>query len=668
MRLKCLFLAMCVAALMFSCNNAIDPIDQTEVPGGIKPSKGIPTYFSLNMPQKAATYAGEDGLAGIADERAITNAAVFVYKMDVGGNTDPENYAFITTSGTNVILKTTDGTKKVFVALNVGPTAATFFDAAGLPGLTLLPADEGAAYSGGGQSYQNLNRSIWSSGLTGAGWGTAVVPSTTTPNFVASANGLIKAFAGGTTTYANGRLALIGGTSYGTPTAGTFYLMSNWDNNRTDTIYTAPFSPSYRSTCVFDFDPDVPKSSLTGGSASTPHPNNNVVINVQRAVAKATMKISPSIALAAPNDYIYASDGNDGDKGRFTPWGAASSTAKGSFTAGNISKVSTVFQKYTNYSVSDDNYAYISALTQTTDLYNNFDNVRIYGAGQNWNTSASTVTAVKTNMAAGQGTPTAEPNSYGLAKDTIYLTENAQSYSSGYQDNSTFLVVGGTYQPRHYITYIQQAAVNTNPPILVYNGKYTSPTALPTPNPIPSALAIAGSIYGNDPIADASREYQTVPYAASPADADSLFYHNGMKLFFYGKENLYKYYAWVLKYDVTSPDGPGSSMSPQTDPDVIAAINNDVKSGALVRYFQGQCFYRVFIADTKATLQNERVLVRRNHVYDVNITKIIGPGIADPNKLINPNIPVLPADTYIEVTIEIEQWHRVYQEQEVKGE
>ncbi|MDR0835991.1 MAG: fimbria major subunit, partial [Tannerella sp.] len=64
-----------------------------------------------------------------------------------------------------------------------------------------------------------------------------------------------------------------------------------------------------------------------------------------------------------------------------------------------------------------------------------------------------------------------------------------------------------------------------------------------------------------------------------------------------------------------------------------------------------------------------KILVRRNHVYQVNITKIKGPGIGDPNDIIDPDPkepePIEEADTYVTVEIQIMKWHIVAQETEV---
>jgi len=637
MKLKLFFLGMFAAAFFMSCNNEMiedGPANSKD----IVESTGKTTYFSLELPKKAPTYAGESILKGHADESNVGNVGVFIYRMDIAQNTFPENYAFLATATTPVTLKTTDGTKKVFVALNIGQSVTTTFFGPALTAATI--PDEGDSYS---VALNTLNRIIWADGITG--W------DDTAPAGESSSNGLILALAGGNMVFANGLLALNASTPVigDAAATGRFYTMSNWDNTEPDTV---PGSmPEYVSTCQFTFLADIPKDTAIAGL------KNAVTISVQRAVAKTTLKFASSLEYPAAGGFSYLSDGNEGDKGFFTPWNA-NATNKGYFAAGNINKETTIFQKFDNGSVSDDNYNYINcdpgAAGGNTDWYINFDNLRVFGTGNLYKTSGNTVTNVLNAMSGSQGT---EANSRQLGVDTLYLTENAQSFPAGYQDNSSFLVVGGRYNPRRWISSLQQASVVTNPPIIACNGEAI-------PSGTPSGTIIPGT------------DYALVPYpgSATGVSADTIYYHIGWKLFFYGKENLYKYYAWVEKKDTDTPNtpptsyGPGTNPNPETSADVVDAINLDFSNKTLVAYFQGNCFYRIFINDINAARINERVLVRRNHVYDVNITKILGPGIADPNDIIVPGKPVLPVDTYISITIEIQDWHKVTQDEEVKGE
>ena len=643
MKLKFLFLGMFAAALMMSCNNeGIDngPVVKTG-DDEIVESKGIPTYVALDLQKdKVNTRAGQNALSGHIDERNVGNVAVFVYKMDVAQNTFPENYAYVgSLVAPPVLMKTTDGTKKVYLALNVGSGMAA---AANIFNIDLTPANiptEGAAFA---TPFNTLNRVLWSNET--AGYAYAPV---TTASGVSSSNGLIKSLAGGTTTFTKGLLVSPLASAANDP--DRYYLMSNWDNPNHDIAGTS----DYESTCKFTFAADIPKTS------APTHTDNAIKISVQRAVAKTTLKFSSSIVIAG-DGYSYLSDGNDTDKGAFKPWGRTSNSTPGIFAAGNINKETSIFQKFDNGSVSDDNYGFINCHPDSTGgnlaWYTNFDNIRVFGADSTlgYGRPGNTVSRVRSTMTLGTQNPL-DSNSYKMGRDTVYLIENAQSFPAGYHDNSTFLIMGGEYIPRSYISTIQQAAVVTNPPIIACNGA-TIPSGTPAGTVIPGV------------------EYSQIVWpAASGVSADTLYYHIGMKLFFYGKANLYKYYAWVEKKDTTSNDpasgryGPGTSPSPETDGGVIAAINADFKAKVLVSYFQGNCFYRMFIKDDNAVRNNESVLIRRNHIYDVTISKILGPGIADPNDILIPGQPVNPVDTYIAITIEIQDWHKVDQFVDVDG-
>jgi len=659
MRLKLFFLGMFAAAFFMSCNNEIDGPKGTGGGSGIVESKGIPTYFAVTLPPRAGTYAGEDLIEGIPEESEYENIAVFIYKVDAAMNTFPENYAYISTNTTPVILKTTDGTKKVFVALNVAgagqaaPDGPTFFATALGAFTDASYPDEGDAHAA---SFNQLNRVLWSDGI--AGWthySTATPPYAPPTGLESSANGLIKSFAGGSSAFAQGltvyNRSVTTSSNYAASSTTRFYLMSNWDNTSPDTLYTG--SIDYESTCMFTFDPDIPKTDLVGGGAGTPHANNSKEINVQRAISKATLKFSTSIADAAPNDFTYISDGNDDDKGKFTPWNASASN-KGIYAAGNINKESTVFQTFIAGSVGDNNYALLTcdptAVGGNDDWYTNFDNIRVFGTGKLYRngTGGNTVTNVRDAMEDDQA---GDNNAGQLALDSVYLTENAQEYVSGYQDNSTYLVVGGQYSPRKWISNVEQAAVVSNAPVIYYNN-----TPVPSPAPLPGSV-----VY--DPLL----EYAPITWGG--AGQDTLYYIKQDKIFIFGKTNLENYYAWVLKKDGESPAGTAlRPWSTAVAGNLQTAINADLGLKALVAYYQGNCFYRIFINDAKAPIVDERVLVRRNHVYDVTISKILGPGIADPDDILIPGTPVLPADTYVEITINIQKWHRVEQFEDVSGE
>ena len=611
MKLRFLCFVLFALAVIVGCDSMVVDND----PYGIVDTTEKPTYIALDLSTSPNTYAGETSLKGFVDERNIENVAVFLYKVDIAMNTFPECYSFLPASSGPITMKITSGTKKVFVAVNVGTSSNPLLGSSF--SYTPTIADDGQELT---VHFNVLNPVIWSSGTTSPGWSFTPPPNGSEEG---SANGLIKTLAGGTSSYYEGLTALAPDTI---SSPNRYYLLSNWDNAEADSV--GDNLAGNISTCLFTFDPDVSKSDAVAGI------QNAVTINVQLAVAKATMKF---IAPLHSDGYSYLSDGSGGDKGFFTPWNATT-TNPGIFTAGNINKLTTVFQKFSNGSVSDDNYSYISGDTVggNNEWYRNFDNTRVFGTGKLFGTSANTVTNIYNAMT---GSQDGEPNSVRLGMDTLYLTENAQENTAGYQDNSTFLVVGGKYNPKNWISDIQQSVIISQDPVIAYNG-YTIPPSTP-----------AGAVFpGTD--------YAPVPYSSSPISNDTLYYHTQLQLFIHGKENLYKYYAWVKKLDTTP--------NPEYSVAVLNSINSDIENGTLTGYYQGNCFYRVFIVDYDAARMNERVLVRRNHTYDVIISKILGPGIDDASlKQFLPE-QILPMDpAYGAFTISISDQHKVTQMVEV---
>ena len=599
MKLNFFCIVLIAVAAIVSCNSRVEDNE----PNDFIESTGKPTYIALDLSKDIInSYAGETSVKGFVDEKNIGNAAIFVYKWD-GANMEPESYSFLSTLTYPVVMKITDGTKKVFVALNIGATGATLFDSIP-PAIPTTPVDEGGIW---GVHFNDLNRTLWAAGNGSTAPGCSLIAPAPGSEEGTSA-GLIKTLAGGSTTLSEGRLALItsGSSANITPRANAFYVMSNWDGPDDN---VANNSADYPSTCIFTFDPDISKTD------APTHPQNSVKINVQLAVAKATLKFDPANLYS--DGYSYLSEGDGGDKGYFTPWNAMTGVP-GIFTAGNINKAATVFQKFSNGSVADDNYQFIDSnpgsLGGNDDWYRNSDNTRVFGTGKRYLTSGNTVANIYNAMTGNQA---GEPNSVRLGMDTLYLTENAQAYPAGFIDNSTYLFVGGKYNPRRWISDLQQAADPTNSPIIACNG-VTIPPGTPS-----------GAIFpGTD--------YAPVIYSLSPLSNDTLYFSFSFNTFFHGKNNIYKYYAWVEKRDTDTPYNPGAGLygagtspTPETSAAVIDAVNSDIASGNLVAYYQGICFYRIFIVDYTANRNDERVLVRRNHTYDVIISNIAGPGNND---------------------------------------
>jgi hypothetical protein len=627
---------LCAAAIM-SCNNesVIDGPAIEQGGNGIVASTGQTTYFSLELPQNAKTYAGTGENEGYIGERNLRgDIAVFVYDWS-GSNATPKFYAYIASGHTvatdKITLKATDGTKKIYVALNLGQSSAPL-----LPGISSnTPSGEGDSWT---TLFSNLNRDLWA-GSDYTSWSSTAITSGTG----GTANGLIKALAGGSYAHGDGRIY----TQTPVPIDAAF-VMSNWDNTAKDSMYNSA-TYTYASTCIFNLKPNVSQAqaSITN-DPSTDEAFNRATINVQRAVARIALKISASVVNPSVRPISYQSEGThlSGEFGHFTPWDI---NGNGRWALGNINKTSTVFQQFTGGSVSDKNYALISM--PTPDWYDNFDNIRVFGSGQVYPNLK--VKDVKDAMLGVQNNVT-DSNSVTIDENIYqYCTENAQSDPSAFQDNSTYLIVGGVYSPEYYIDSIAQNDIPTSPPFISYNKAG-----------IPQNPVIANNPYRGTEFAPVS--YPTSS-GTSFVDKDTLYYHTGLKVFIQGKANVIGYYAW----EIGVPGVLKTITNPENNATVIQAINDDLNSNTLVRYFQGNCFYRVFIKDnsTDPTLApNEKVLVRRNHIYNVNISKILGPGIADPNDILKPGTNVNPTDTYLSVAINIQRWHTIDQEEEFKGE
>jgi hypothetical protein len=93
---------------------------------------------------------------------------------------------------------------------------------------------------------------------------------------------------------------------------------------------------------------------------------------------------------------------------------------------------------------------------------------------------------------------------------------------------------------------------------------------------------------------------------------------------------------------------------------------NGINHAALQKYYQGKCFYRIWIKDDASSKSSDKFLVRRNHAYQINVTGFDGPGIADPHSIIDPDPSSGPedleeSDTYVTATINVLPWHTVEQ-------
>lgn len=641
MKFKSLFLGMLATAAMFSCNN--DGIENGPNPD-VNGIEGESTHatFSLNF-KDAGTYAGGEIVSAEAFEKKISDASMYIYKWD-GANMTAEAMAYVPepklggtpgqTTGRTITLMVKNGEKKIFVAVNTGANATALVPNTGET-FTSKP-DTGIDLT---TQFTALNWILQSTNATTIAKGVTIpapAPALATPTG-RSADGLIKTLAGGS-------IAPTDGVLFSTGTSANYFnLMTNWDGpDDKDTLGTMV----YTSDCKFNLLPNISAADSKTGT------DNHLVIGVQRAFAKISLRITAdgsgtnaSAAYVGP----YFSSEEDGSKGKFTPWQIA---GKSVWALGGINKRTTPFQRFsgTQNAVASPNFALSTGDTihsqnpsMSKDWYDSYDNSRIFGTDLYF-TNAVTVGRVKTNLTTAANVLELSPaDGNNTTLKTAMCTENGTEYPQ-LHDRGTYVIVGGLYTPKNVLTGIQNPAVTTNEAEKGWNG--TAPVAN---------------------VANSGKDVNTYPDASTtPAliygATDTLYYLVSKQTFIYNSDNLAKYFAWELKLD---KDNAAPTI---TTPVIATAINNEREAGLLLAYFQGQCFYRVWIKDpaaAKSSSAQDEVLVRRNHVYDVNINKIKGPGIADPNQIIVPGQPIPVMDTFVTAEIKILDWHKVSSNQEV---
>ncbi|MDR1115027.1 MAG: fimbria major subunit [Tannerella sp.] len=613
MKFKFLLLSMLGAAAVISCNN--ESVIDGDKPGGGTVKEGVPVYASFDfrlssdpgLRSNPTTYAGEEEVTSTLEEAQVANAAMFVYKFD-GASTSPEFAIYVSGlstaasgTGTKITMKATSGQKKIFLACNAGRVTGT--PTSMLNGVTALETSSTVW----GTSYTDLNKTL--DAASGGGW---AVNTPASGGFGTKAEGLIKALA---------RDALYGAA---TPTySGTnFMLMTNWDGPNDVSTGSADFY----STCLFTLTADVDSLTSAGGTpTNTPsagevlNATNSFNINVQRAFAKVTLKMGVTATTQVSPGPGFTANGYKGavgedQEGEFHPWTGSGTTAM--WSLGNIPKATLPFQQYVGSSVRDmyylstDDSATVSS--NYTNWTNHYDNSRVFPLSMgSYPLIGLTVTQVKDVMVAAG-------NNTGL-DGYAYTTESARQHPV-LQSQTPYVIIGGRYHPKRVLTAVSRANVSTAPPTLTYSDNYSW----------------------------------------SPVGTDTLYYVASDKVFIAGKNLLLRYYAWQKGFE---PNANQTGLDTDFGTPTILAINNAKDSGDLLAYYEAQCWYRVTVQDPGATPEN-RVMVRRNHIYDVNISKINGPGIADPNDILTDK-PVLELDTYVTASIYVLPWHRVKQNVEV---
>jgi hypothetical protein len=659
MKLKSLFLCMLGAAVFVGCNNEIDGPDNGQK-GPDDVVEGLPIYasMSLKLSSGAKSYAGSSDIVSSAQELNVRDAALYIYKSDASGMT-PQCAVYLTTgssgNGMNktITLKTTSGTKKIFVAANVKANPMTT-QMVETTGLGILSSDFNI-------SFANLNAPLYSI-ATGFS-----VTAPTVALYADVADGLIKNFA-------MSDINNIGrtGANQGEYSTGATHspFMTNWDGPND----TGAGATTHPSTAEFTLHPDIDSvaSRPTFPGPTFDDAKNRFEIFVQRAYAKVSLKFgfagtaqsAPSVPTGIIGKYYNAAVGGGGAEGRFFPWGAGT---VGSWSLGNITTAELPFQQYNNGVVQDmffQNTTDSMKAGHFTNWFLHYDNTRVFPFSATINTYPNAgilVSNTKSRMAeAGNFVGVTADNETTQANYSYaYATENARLNPVAH-DHAAYVVIGGFYQPKTVLTNIVRAMVPTNNPTYGVNG---------------------GVILGTEP---AGSTVSGLDFSYTQTANDSLYYLADDKIFIKGKNNLLGYYAWssTRKANIYAGNAwqalnPGVLISATVpavttelaaDVDVIAAINEDIRKKVLFAFFEGQCFYRIFIQNDKSASTADRVAVLRNHIYDISITSIKGPGIADPNEILIPDKPVLEQDTYVSATITVLDWHKVDQAKDVDNQ
>ena len=657
MKFKVFLFGMVAAALMMSCNN------ETVYQGTDDPNnyEGFSTHatFNLNI-GKVSTYAGYTEHPADDYELTVSDAAMYIYKVS-GATIAPEAMAYIDADadlGTPrmITMATTSGQKKIFVALNVSNSATNpILDNNGGNSTFTNHQDTGIVYNT--NPFVSLNNVLYSAAVPANGF-TTTAPALLTNPAVRSANGLIQTFAGGSIDPADGLIYHYG--VWPTDNTARYCFMSNWDGP--DDFNSGGYD--YESKCLFTLAANV---SLTASKSliAAENKGNHVEIFVQRAYAKISLRITangatPSSSAIAP----YESSEADGSKGKFTPWTDGTSTTAYIWSLGGINKMEYPFQQFgkdfggsypdqvlsPNWQWSVGDTLDVGNEVNSDEWYTNYDNTRVFAA-RSYLTPANTVSNVLTTMTS--------PNNYvGLSPADIlniddfnyaFATENGTEYPQK-QDKSTYVIIGGVYAPENVVTEVLKPGTNTADADVGWNDFTT--------------VAGAGLDQGFG-----SNTYYSIPYPNSGTvdPLDTLYYLANLQVFIHGSDNLAKYIAWALKKDLTL------TAPTLDDPAVAAYINalrkTDTKSDEeFFAYYQGNCWYRVWVREpalAKGSRFYDEVLVRRNHIYDINITKILGPGIADPNTIIIPGEIIPEQETFVSVDITQLMWHLVDSQHEV---
>ncbi len=544
-------------------------------------------YTTLEIEPLSFVKVGANGrelISAANEEMIMRDVVVYVYQFD-GSGMVPQGIYYVPSVNSNtatVSFRIWSGNKKFFVAANTGGNNSIIYNQDALASVTYTIRDLD-------KTYNNLNN-ILASTSSGFELQSSLTLSSGTEGGGA---GLIKTMAGGAFSVSNGLLNTM--TSY---TNNTCFFMSNWDGANIEVSPTEKLT----SDCLFTIVPDI---SLEDSKNSPIGTNNHIKIGLQRGVAKVSFRITAdgtstneSAGYAGP----YYSSVSDGSKGRFTPW---KMDGKSVWALGNINKHMYPFQTNLGGDIASPNYSLTSGDTvnwgnpsSSSNWYASYDNTRVFGTGKKYGTSSFGISDMKNAMlSAGNYTLISDASGSDHAQVYVFCTENGTEHPQ-LQDKATFVMIGGEYRPENWISDVKRNQTVGNKPYLGWNGL--------------SANIGVQNVYGStysEPLWN---------------DDEMIYYLSDLKVFIHGKRNLYAYYAYEKGIDVSCEE---KQLLANT------LISNKVyqdEQGELVKsYYRGQCVYKKYITDeSEPSLQN-KVLVRRNFIYDVNLTNIKGPEVAE---------------------------------------
>jgi hypothetical protein len=583
----------------------------------VSENSGEPTYvtFTLNT-MDPTVYSGDYDQAGSANENAIHDVAMFLYKLD--GTPEAMGYLSAADYAINnkISLRCYAGDKLVYLAVNTGGDRLVASGAAG----TSTPNTAAAPWLGvdwtatsttpPAKQFSALNSPLWS---TGASTFQIQTTASYTPTST-TADGLIKALSG------DGVPS--GGVLFGSNGSG--YFMSNWGDATYQNTDDVASGTNYVSTCKFTIKPSI--TALDSRSATPDETNSNqknaLRINVQRALAQIAVETIPTAVL---------NNAGSGDaQGVFVP--------EAKWAIGNINTSTYPFQQFDGTKVKSTLYDSIGsipiagAMSPNLNWSKQMDNSRWIPAPKTYEQQNLTVTEVLNQI-----NSCTSNQAFGITNKAL-VTEN--NNKNTYNVYSTFILYAGKYKPNKYITDVAYGPILT--------------TVTGTPAAEPSWSTNDGK--------------DTLYYIAQ-SDTTGVF--------IWGKVALKRYIGWVILAQGAAYDPAATTAIDATHTANINAVIsyiNLLKSpigntqARLQEYYHGYCFYMGWISDASAAAPANKILVRRNHIYQISITNLRGPGIANPNDIIQPHLygpePINESETYktsSTVSINVMHWHVINQ-------